>query len=198
MANLIITIISIALIAVAALMGAYYGGTAFQQGQAKAVAVEISNNFRQTEAAVYAWMASIGTASPPDCSTDYPASCAGSVNFTAAEMASFLEPSFLSSGSLNASRVTIYRHPTVTNPYMVLFSHQFPKLTLEVCLQLEGLRTGTVPTSTRVYSTNVNDSACGKIGCFENNGAWGSVVTLPYIAYYRFAGKPMAAQADCN
>lgn len=36
MANLIITVISIALVAVAALMGAYYGGTAFMDGQAKA------------------------------------------------------------------------------------------------------------------------------------------------------------------
>lgn len=36
MANLIITIISIALIAIAALMGAYYGGAAFLNGQAKA------------------------------------------------------------------------------------------------------------------------------------------------------------------
>ena len=38
MANLIITIISIGLVAVAAIMGAYYGGTAFIQGQAKAYA----------------------------------------------------------------------------------------------------------------------------------------------------------------
>jgi hypothetical protein len=36
MSNLIITIISIALVAVAALMGAYYGGSAFLQGQSKA------------------------------------------------------------------------------------------------------------------------------------------------------------------
>lgn len=36
MANLIITVISIALVAVAALMGAYYGGTAFMDGQTKA------------------------------------------------------------------------------------------------------------------------------------------------------------------
>ncbi len=38
MANLIITVISIALVAVAALMGAYYGGTAFLSGQAKSFA----------------------------------------------------------------------------------------------------------------------------------------------------------------
>lgn len=38
MANLIITVISIALVAVAALMGAYYGGSAFMDGQVKAQA----------------------------------------------------------------------------------------------------------------------------------------------------------------
>ena len=38
MANLIITVISIALVAIAALMGAYYGGRAFMDGQARAQA----------------------------------------------------------------------------------------------------------------------------------------------------------------
>ncbi|HRJ12306.1 MAG TPA: hypothetical protein PKW15_03570 [Alphaproteobacteria bacterium] len=52
MANLIITIISIALVAVAALMGAYYGGTAFMEGQAKARAVKVINDFAQIEGAI--------------------------------------------------------------------------------------------------------------------------------------------------
>jgi hypothetical protein len=52
MANLIITIISIALVAVAALMGAYYGGTAFLQGQGKAYANAIIG---QGEQLVAAW-----------------------------------------------------------------------------------------------------------------------------------------------
>jgi hypothetical protein len=52
MANLIITIISIALVAVAALMGAYYGGSAFLQGQSKAYA----NSFvGQGEQIIAAW-----------------------------------------------------------------------------------------------------------------------------------------------
>lgn len=41
MANLIITVISIALVAVAALMGAHYGGQAYMDGQAKARANEL-------------------------------------------------------------------------------------------------------------------------------------------------------------
>ncbi|HCM83815.1 MAG TPA: hypothetical protein PKW15_08280 [Alphaproteobacteria bacterium] len=52
MANLIITIISIALVAVAALMGAYYGGQAFLQGQAKARANRV---IAQGEQIVAAW-----------------------------------------------------------------------------------------------------------------------------------------------
>lgn len=51
MANLIITIISIALVAVAALMGAYYGGNAFLQGQAKAQANSLVNKGQQIGAA---------------------------------------------------------------------------------------------------------------------------------------------------
>jgi len=52
MANLIITIISIALVAIAALMGAYYGGTAFLNGQAKANA---NASVSQGEQQVAAW-----------------------------------------------------------------------------------------------------------------------------------------------
>jgi len=55
-ANLIITIISIALIAVAAIMGVYYGGTAYQAASAKAKAVALVEAASQTAAAwrVYA------------------------------------------------------------------------------------------------------------------------------------------------
>lgn len=55
MANLIITIISIALVAVAALMGAYYAGEAFYSGQAKAKANSIVNAANQIEGAIRIW-----------------------------------------------------------------------------------------------------------------------------------------------
>ncbi|HCM83097.1 MAG TPA: hypothetical protein DIS76_00840 [Rhodospirillaceae bacterium] len=55
MANLIITIISIALVAVAALMGAYYGGAAFMEGSAKAGASRMINEARQIEGALHLW-----------------------------------------------------------------------------------------------------------------------------------------------
>jgi len=56
MANLIITIISIALVAVAAIMGAYYGGSAFMQGQTKSYADALVSQGDQITAAwtVYA------------------------------------------------------------------------------------------------------------------------------------------------
>ncbi|MCV6599041.1 MAG: hypothetical protein OIF36_00965 [Alphaproteobacteria bacterium] len=52
MANLIITIIAIALVAVAALMGAYYGGTAFNQGQEQAERSTLMNEAAQVSAAI--------------------------------------------------------------------------------------------------------------------------------------------------
>lgn len=52
MANLIITIISIALVAVAAIMGAYYGGAAFQEGSIKA---DVNALISQAEQLAAAW-----------------------------------------------------------------------------------------------------------------------------------------------
>lgn len=55
MANLIITIISIALVAVAALMGAYYGGNAFINAQNKARAGTLVTQSSQIIAALKLW-----------------------------------------------------------------------------------------------------------------------------------------------
>ncbi len=57
MANLIITVISIALVAVAAVMGAYYGGSAFMEGQSKARNNGVINVIQQTEVAYNLCMA---------------------------------------------------------------------------------------------------------------------------------------------
>lgn len=51
MANLIITIISIALVAVAALFGIYYGGQAYQSANIKAYAATIIGHVKQIEGA---------------------------------------------------------------------------------------------------------------------------------------------------
>ena len=60
MANLIITIISIALVAVAALMGAYYGGIAFSSGSYKAKAAAYYEQGKQISAAIQLWQANNG------------------------------------------------------------------------------------------------------------------------------------------
>lgn len=60
MANLIITVISIALVAVAALMGAYYGGSAFMEGQEKAKVNRLVSAWEQTSAAVTLYKAETG------------------------------------------------------------------------------------------------------------------------------------------
>ncbi len=51
MANLIITVIAIALVAVASLMGAYYGGQAFTEGRDQANAATVLNQGQQLAAA---------------------------------------------------------------------------------------------------------------------------------------------------
>lgn len=60
MANLIITVVSIALVAVAALMGAYYGGTAFMDGQTKTRANTWITQAEQIAAAIRLWSANNG------------------------------------------------------------------------------------------------------------------------------------------
>ena len=60
MANLIITIISIALVAVATIVGAYYGGIAFQNYQMKAQALAVGNKMSQVAAAIKLWEADTG------------------------------------------------------------------------------------------------------------------------------------------
>jgi hypothetical protein len=85
MANLIITIISIALVAVAALMGAYYGGAAFLEGAAKARANKVLNDFQQMEAALNLYALNNGG--------DYTIS--GLPDFTGAGDWSPLQPTYL-------------------------------------------------------------------------------------------------------
>jgi hypothetical protein len=60
MSNLIITIISIALVAITVLVGAYYGGTAFNNYQAKTAALAVRNKVEQIVAATKLWEADHG------------------------------------------------------------------------------------------------------------------------------------------
>jgi len=63
MSNLIITIISIALVAVLAIAGIFYGGAAYQNAQAKAYAVAIADQATQVNNAIVQWSSDHGGAS---------------------------------------------------------------------------------------------------------------------------------------
>ena len=64
MANLIITVIAIALVAVASLMGAYYGGSAFLNNQAAAGASTVMNEGQQVAGAWQNYMSDNYNATP--------------------------------------------------------------------------------------------------------------------------------------
>ena len=64
MANLIITVIAIALVAVASLMGAYYGGSAFLTGQSAANASTVLNQGLQVKGAWQDYQAEHSSLSP--------------------------------------------------------------------------------------------------------------------------------------
>jgi hypothetical protein len=66
MANLIITVIAIALVAVASLMGAYYGGSAFLNNQSAAGASTVINAGQQLAGAWQAYMSDNYNAVPTD------------------------------------------------------------------------------------------------------------------------------------
>ena len=76
MSNLIITIVSIALIAVAAVMAIYYGGVAYEQGQTDAIANAIMNDSQQMLTAERLY-ASIHGCQDISCMWIYGASTAG-------------------------------------------------------------------------------------------------------------------------
>jgi len=60
MANLIITIISIALVAILAIMGIFYGGSAFQAGQAKSIANRLIQEANQISGAILLYRTNTG------------------------------------------------------------------------------------------------------------------------------------------
>ena len=85
MSNLIITIISIALITVLAIAGIYYGGAAYQNAQAKGIAVAIANQMNQINSAALQWQ------------TDHATGFLGALSGTVTGMGTVLVPSYMQS-----------------------------------------------------------------------------------------------------
>lgn len=201
MANLIITIIAIALVAVMAIAGIWYGSTAFTEAQAKAEANKILSNFKQVDGAIKVFAVE-NSGSLPDCASDWPVSCVSPHTFSNTEMASFLEPRYIEQGFFQSSPVRGYRNANLQeNGLLVVYGPAFAGLTEQVCRHLEGLRTGSPPSINRVYGTapsvGFNKVLCGQYGCFADNvtDAWGSA---DFIAYFRLAGPPVPASPDCT
>ncbi len=69
MANLIITVIAIALVAIASLMGAYYGGSAYITNQANANAASVINEGAQIAASWNAYLGDNANAEPSSTSS---------------------------------------------------------------------------------------------------------------------------------
>lgn len=183
MANLIITIISIALVAVAALMGAYYGGTAFLQGQGKAYANSFVSQGEQIIAAwsIYAadrggsWtLASVAALSStsPAYITSAPSPPAGVTSSTAISVWTLANLSALPGNS-----------STFNGAYVRLTDDSAGANVCNLVAQMIG-GSSALPTRTSV-STDINGSS-GKFGCvFYNTSASVLGTTDPKYIYYR-------------
>ena len=132
MANLIITVISIALVAVAALMGAYYGGSAFMEGQTKAHANLIISQSEQIASALNMWMAENGISTS-----------ALVINSTP----TFLVPKYLSTAptefsSLLGSYASINFRNAGTTWFVSSYTTVAEKKAIDICNQLTKLSMG--------------------------------------------------------
>ena len=191
MANLIITVISIALVAVAALMGAYYGGSAFMDGQAKARANAIVLGAEQVAGALRLYAVNNG----------------GSLTLTNGNWLSGtsvdLVPKYLSSlpyyEFANALNYEHYFTPTEllsnnhTDFSLTPNILTLPGIPSEVCKQINLLATGTISPYGTYYNNDhdvatafwmgINDVTVAKsdvkrFGCFIWSGAYNFVYSL--------------------
>jgi|GEM_PF-3972330 len=94
MANLIITIISIALVAVLAIAGIYYGGSAFGESQSTAIANGLNQEAAQISAAINLYMSTTGqdfATQVVNTGSAYPGG-----GYSEAQVATLLSPNYLS------------------------------------------------------------------------------------------------------
>lgn len=185
MSNLIITIISIALIAVAAIVGIFYGGNAFQGGSAQAQANGIAAAFSQVAASLVLYEADHGGDSPYS---------GWNMGATAQPLTAFLVPKYLSvepvpgvSTKFGGKIVADNYNSTARTVLMLFLNNQ------SVCAQIEALRTGVVPTTLRNYvvgAGNMDTYFVGQIGCFYDPTPYLDATTAYYIAYYDPNGSP--------
>ena len=101
MFSLIITIISIALVAALALATLYYGGSAFNKGAAGAVAARLINEGQQMNGAVALYKADVGAGSTAVVVTDLAG--LASAGYLSSVPADFASTTTLASGAVTAT-----------------------------------------------------------------------------------------------
>ena len=183
LSNLIITVISIALVAVMAAAGLYYGGEAFMDAQAKAQANEIVKAFEQANAALQLYNADNGT--------EWKVNGWNSLDF--------LVPRYLSSipfpkaatkmptSVCNGSGLCMfYGGGAQYSPVMYV---KIDAKNINVCKQIEALRTGTVPETITDW-TWYNFIPGARLACMYDTALMFNGWDHFYIAYYGIYRAP--------
>lgn len=202
MSNLIVTILAIGLAGAMGLAAVFYGGGGYMEGQARAKATRYANYLTQISGAVDLWSQRNG-ATFPRPSANYPAACSNGNYCSASDLQTLLGTRYLSNiqtpTGADASMAYYWNETSswMESPVFLLRLGN-SSTDLRTCYSVEAMRSGTVPSALRTHGANVNAAMCGKIGCFANDGTFGSAVTYPYIIYERLNGTPDKQQTDYN
>lgn len=205
MANLIVTIISIALITITSIMALYFIGPGFNEASNKAAANQITNVFKQVAVASQTWAVTRNMASLPDPQTNTPAS-GSSGYFDATALASFLEPDYMQANTANTlpGELVMYRNAAwISGRTVLMLRGANNRVTEKTCRYMEAMREGTLPAENREISSasELADNAtfCGEFGCLSDPdgviGGGGSYEDQ-FVPYWRVAGRLNAGQAD--
>ena len=158
MANLIITVIAIALVAIASLMGAYYGGSAFLEGSAKAQAATIASQGQQIAAA---WVLRAN-----DNGNNYDTTVGAGGDLAATLVPSYLlemptPPTTASSGSFTAANLTDSTSTATYNGVRLSLATS----ATDVCRKIAQAVAGQSATLTAITGNSLNPAAGRRYDC---------------------------------
>lgn len=203
MANLIVTVIAIALVAVAALMGAYYGGSAFLRGTVRANAATMVNQGSQV-AAGYVLYSNDNAGVPPASVTAMVTGIGGRTYLTEAPQ---IPANVLTSSSLwNLTFIKGTAGPGVMT-YAIIDNHDvcaqinrearnlatdaaaetlIPSVAADVTLATVGSTNRTLPTNdvSTDYTSWFSQSRYGCIST-KHNGSSTAESVAPFAVYYK-------------
>ena len=164
MSNLIVTVIAIALVAVASLMGAYYGGSAFLEGSAKANASTLVNQGQQITGA---WALKHNDTANPTISSNL---------------------SELTSGNYLSAIPTAPSGAGPVNAYIgdingAIIYQELASTATEVCQFIQEAATGSTTVADIALAT-VSDFPSQRFGCVQNN-AGALIADNDYAFFFR-------------